>query len=1107
MEPFLPLLTLALAANFEAPPTAGQTWARPAEGEVVAANPPCFVFPASESHHSYRLELSPSADFGAPRVIESPWMLAVAPQALAPGTYHWRWRPSEVEEWSVARSFRVPEGLPDVPLPPVAELLKRIGTEHPRVVVTADQLKAWRAKANEQLGINWRRDLEQRATRLQQAELLPEPAMLPDRSDPNRLAIYQKTFQTTRPFFRDMFKLAEDYLLSGDVLSGQEAKRRLLHIVRWDPRGSTSLNHNDEPGTEVVRYCPIVYDWVFPLLTPAERQECLDCLTTRMQEMRQRWVARPFEKFPFESHNMGYYLPDMLGAALALAGDAPVDEMLKYALTQLWSPFYPPYGGSDGGWNEGPEYWGWMGGVCAWTYKLVEVATGVPIKLRSNVAKQLDYKLYGNPPYFRMSPFGDGQENPAGGGLVMAELAELYQNPYALWYADQQHAKPNGLHALLFPTDHLQPKPPLDLRQNRAFYDVGLACSHSNLAEASDNVALLLRSCPFGGISHAYADQNTYAVDAYGEPLLIASGYYQLYGCPHHQQWTRQTIASNSVLVNGQGQQRTWQAKGELKVCQSTVAGDYLVGDAHLAYAGLVDRYDRRILYLRGLLTGGEPVIVIRDDLASPEPATWQFLLHALREMQVDESNQRVEIASGNARCRVDFLEPRGLAFSQHDQFTQPPVRGGANQWHLTASTTTKQPTEHSLFVIQPYRAGPTDLATTTAVEGHGAVGLRLQWPGWEVLVAYRTDPDATEVSVGEYRFDGQAIALGLRDGNCHAAAQFGGTYLAQGQTDLVQCSVNGAAGWGDCGQGQLAELDTPGAADVRIPAGEIKAAKPCEVLTFGNPASAATQPVPLVTPTGPVAWQQRFYPRVQRVVLTAPTALPGGTYELSLDLRETAGRASGALASVGSASSRVVVSAGGSTTLRIPAISLGGQDDVSLTIDGAGGSVGVTKATLERVYGVNLLPNPSFEEFAAGMPVGWSPGTITNGARCTIVTAEGGHNGQRHLRVTCTEPGGDFGVNLQWPGIPAADLDRKFELGCWVKTPASAVSGVQVTSQDWRFWKTTERLRGQADWAESRVEFTLPAGTDLSHLRLHQSADAEGVVIEVDEVYLRELK
>ena len=47
-----------------------------------------------------------------------------------------------------------------------------------------------------------------------------------------------------------MTRLAQDYLLTGNELSGREAKRRLLSIVAWDPKGSTSLHHNDEVGTD-----------------------------------------------------------------------------------------------------------------------------------------------------------------------------------------------------------------------------------------------------------------------------------------------------------------------------------------------------------------------------------------------------------------------------------------------------------------------------------------------------------------------------------------------------------------------------------------------------------------------------------------------------------------------------------------------------------------------------------------------------------------------------------------------------------------------------------------------------------------------------------------
>ena len=46
------------------------------------------------------------------------------------------------------------------------------------------------------------------------------------------------------------------------------------------------------------------------------------------------------------------------------------------------------------------------------------------------------------------------------------------------------------LTALLFPTDNAPARPPLDLPQGRCFFDVGLACSHTDLADGADAFAL-----------------------------------------------------------------------------------------------------------------------------------------------------------------------------------------------------------------------------------------------------------------------------------------------------------------------------------------------------------------------------------------------------------------------------------------------------------------------------------------------------------------------------------------------------------------------------------------------------------------------------------------
>ena len=817
---------MAVEHPFEAPSAPAQTVPRPFDGERVAANPPCFVYPAIKHFDAYVVEYSRDSAFPAEatQVLTGKWMLNVPTEPLAPGRWHWRWRPGKGGDgamvWSPVRSFSIPADVPKLPFPSISDLVQRMGSRHPRVLVTAVELGASRKRALATLGKQWRAGVDRYAATAAKKELLPEPDPLP-RGKPEYLSVFVRTFARYRPFFAEMSRLAENYLLTGDELSGREAKRRLLSIVAWDPEGSTNLHHNDEVGTDVVRHCPRAYDWIYPLLTSQERETCLAIFRIRMQDVFELLTKLPFEKKPYESHRMGYYLPDLLQACLAVSGDTDVSEMLHYTLLQLWSPFYPPYGDADGGWNEGPTYWSWMAGVCAHTYALVENATGIRVHERSNLRNQPFYKLYGNPPWFKMSPFGDAQEKPAKGGNAMLMLASLYKNPYAKWYAEQLGDRLEGMSSLLFPVSDVRGTPPRDLPQGRCFFDVGLSCSHTNVSDGNADVAFLMRSCPFGGYGHAYADQNTFALDAFGEPLIIASGYYQQYGCKHHTSWTWQTMASNSVLVNGKGQPRNWDAKGRIAEFASVAAGDCSVGDACGAYPDVLTRYDRRAVFLRPMHTGGEAVVVIHDDIEAHEPSTFQFLLHAVNRMVLDADAGTVMIRHGKAACQVDFLAPDSLEFEQDNRFTAPPVQPSSpDQWHFRAGTAELANTVSSALALQPCRRGDEARLLQTGVErSASALAVTLSDAERRVVVLYRTD---STVDVGEacgLRTDGHAASVAFVGERVLSAAVFGGTFVEADGKCLIRAESKGSISSTSMNGRQLVEaaLGEPGRAEIAV--------------------------------------------------------------------------------------------------------------------------------------------------------------------------------------------------------------------------------------------------------------------------------------------------
>ena len=198
------LLSATYAADFEAPSAPYQTTPRPAAGETVSANPPCFVFPAKEVHRGYAIEFSrdPAFPAGMTTRLGSPYMLACPTEALKPGEYHWRWQPDGAGDWSGVRKFTVSADASVVPFPDMDALVQRIGTSRPRVQANATGLPELRRQARTVFGESWPATVSRAAQRAREKTLLPEPDFLPEHQDPRRKELYQKTFRTTRPFFR-----------------------------------------------------------------------------------------------------------------------------------------------------------------------------------------------------------------------------------------------------------------------------------------------------------------------------------------------------------------------------------------------------------------------------------------------------------------------------------------------------------------------------------------------------------------------------------------------------------------------------------------------------------------------------------------------------------------------------------------------------------------------------------------------------------------------------------------------------------------------------------------------------------------------------------------
>ncbi len=769
-----------IRARMDIPPNDEQVEYSPADGSVVTVNPPPFTwlpvrrdieYPPGHIGYNgpnekiwspvkddffYTLQISRDRNFNSGVITRTGIDISThaLDQYLEPGEWFWRYgAESEKVIFSKTRSFIIQPDARKWPFPAdPKKVLESVPETRPRLFIMNDQIGSFRQRA-------LHGDLKETASLIKNnidkhsgAELPAEPKYVkgigPEFGEHSWRLIYDATISPID--LAESFALV--YLLTGDEQYGQEARRRVLHFTGWDPDGSTSDRVHNETNYRIVDQCSRAFDWTWELFTPAERGRVKATMKRRVAQLYERLKHR--ENREYHVYNLGSHeerITGFLGQAAVCYGHefAEAEEWLKYALTIHWN-LYPAWGKDDGGWHQGPAYWtGYQSRVLHFVTALKN-ATWIDLMQKEFFQNTPYYILYSNPPYARFSPFGDGHENPpgTGRGAMMYNYASLLNDPYLRWYADYLDAgHPRNILGILLKNDDLKGLPPSDLPPTRFFPGVGLVSVHTDLANADENIHFLFHSDPYGGISHGHADQNAFTIEAFGEALAIASGYYPWYGSDHHANWSLQTLSSNSITINGwRGQARLAQAKGRVDLFENRDIYDYFVGDATLAYDGLLDRFHRHVIHIR------PGVFIMYDDLEAPEPATFEWWLHALSEMQVDDASRTIQVARGDARLKVKFLQQDRMDIDQFTGFPHPPeYRGGStpdyqDQWHLTASTTGSSNKANFITLLVPWKKGQEPaIETGELVERENEISFRLGVNGENYIVTLKPEVSVTK--------------------------------------------------------------------------------------------------------------------------------------------------------------------------------------------------------------------------------------------------------------------------------------------------------------------------------------------------------------------------
>ncbi len=778
--PFLLLVAVTVSTvadvRLDLPPGRYQKDYSPADKTTVTENPPPFIWVPPRRDLTYSLDISRDARFPDEKTLQFDDLdrsVHCLKEPLEPGDWFWRYGVEQDDDvqWSCPRSFVVPEGVSERPFPNIDSAIARVPKERPHLFILAEELPEYRERCREELK-PLLDQLKRRADSAIGKELVPEPPYVQGEG-PERGKHYAHIFRTTRPPMDAMEYCGLAYLLSGERKYGEEAKRRILHFFSWDPNGSTSHKNNDEPSMWVMMRGVRAYDWTYDLFSPEERSKVEAVMRIRAKQFYDHLHGR-FETSPYSSHD-GRTIGFLGEAALEFCHDWPeAREWLDYVLQAYWS-VYPAWAEADGGWHEGPSYWSYYMSFVLHFVVPLRTATGIDLMQKPFFQNTPYYKLYTNPPYAEISPFGDGEHSPprSSMGQLMYQFSTLLEDPYIRWYAAAMDAGPgSGILGITLADDTIEAKNPSVLPSTRYFPGVGLVSMHTALGKADEDVHFLFHSDPYGAISHAHADQNAFTLEAYGEALAIASGYYPWYGSLHHKNWQWHSKSSNMITINGGvGQRiRSPESKGEIVSFSSGEWFDYCLGDASAAYAPRLDRAERHVLHLR------PGVFVIVDDLSAPEPVTFEWQLHSLSKMDINERQNELTIKQGNSRCWVSFVVPEKLRLTQTDQFPDPPEDDHPNQWHTTAAVQTDNRAMRFITVMCPYREGDREsLPQIDYREGDDASGLHVRKGEVEYLVGFRTDPKQIESSVSELSSTSPAYAVRLEGDDIAVFSSDGG--------------------------------------------------------------------------------------------------------------------------------------------------------------------------------------------------------------------------------------------------------------------------------------------------------------------------------------------
>lgn len=594
---------------------------RPRQNSHPGTNPPVFAWRALPDAKAWKLLVAKDSNLNGIVIdvknLDVPYYLT--DKAFQPGKYFWTWSDDAGHNGEIF-SFEISPETVVVEVPFADELFTRMSSAHPRIWMSSEKLEEFRSSRKGVRGKMWTELKAAADIYLNQKHELAEPLFLPDYNTRHEawFHAYNKYMMESRLFLGEAEFLALAYLASGDSRYARAACERMVSVAKWDPAGSTWIEHNDEPHMSIVNWGPIVCDWVWEHFTDDEMKIIVE-MFRRRGELAEKFI-RSFGHYGSTHYGSHHGREIVFLGMLCLVFHEHIPETRRWMkwLRPVLFGIWPMWAGEDGAWAEGPHYSG--GYVCVMLRFAAALRSAADIDLFSRPfwPGYLQWLKHCCPADVEWIGFGDGNKyrgkvdnfnadvvrliahftesrgfeqyaSMLGDGReIIVERVEL-SYPYPMMYI---YNPPSGGDKVPACTD--------SEKLHRVFPGAGWAALHTHLGDTGRDVALTFRSSPYGSVSHSHADNNDFALHVAGKSLLIPSGIYDGWATKHHSHWGWHTKSANCLTLSDAGQiMRSESSVGSVEKPYEDNLIAYWCGNADASYQDRALRCRRHVVFLK----------------------------------------------------------------------------------------------------------------------------------------------------------------------------------------------------------------------------------------------------------------------------------------------------------------------------------------------------------------------------------------------------------------------------------------------------------------------------------------------------------------------------